>query len=85
MKKPQKKPHANPSGYLVVTFENFPGVAMPLLSEEECKARGVKPGKLPPLDTWTPTQQAAIAELAEVLAQVAVKEVLESEQTEELS
>jgi len=57
---------------------------MPLLSEEECKARGLKPGKLPPLETWSPRQQAAIAELAEVLAQVAVKEFLESEQSEEL-
>ena len=54
---------------------------MPLLSEEECKARGVKPGKLPPLDKWSPEQQAAFSELADVLAQVAVREILESEKS----
>ena len=81
MKKSQKRQDAKPSCYLVATFEKFPEVAIPLLSDEECKARGLKPGKLPPLDKWSPEQQAAFSELADVLAQVAVREILESEKS----
>jgi hypothetical protein len=38
MKKKQK-------GYLVATFEGFPGVRIPLLTDQECKERGIEPGR----------------------------------------
>lgn len=66
------------SGYLVATFENFPGVEIPLLSEGECRARGIEPGKLPPVDAWSPEQRTALYELAEIIAQAAVDDVFRS-------
>ena len=64
------------SGYLMATFEKFPGVQIPLLSDEECKARGIEKGKFPPFDSWTPEQQAAGKRLGEALAQLAVKQAM---------
>jgi hypothetical protein len=66
------------SGYLVASFENFPGVRIPLLSDEECKARGIEKGKFPPFDTWTPEQQAAGRELRVCLAKMAVTQAMRS-------
>lgn len=66
------------SDYLVATFEKFPGVEIPLLSESECRARGIEPGKLPPVETWSPEQRAALYELAEIIAQTAVDDILTS-------
>jgi hypothetical protein len=66
------------SGYLIATFEKFPGVQIPLLSDEECKARGIEKGKFPPFDSWTPEQQAAGKRLGEALAQLAVKQAVRS-------
>lgn len=56
-------------GYLTATFPNFPGVRVPLLSDEECKVRGIEPGKFPPFETWTPKQQAAGRKLADILGE----------------
>ena len=69
------------SGYLVATFENFPRVKIPLLSESECRARGIEPGKLPPIDAWSPEQRAAFKELAEVIVQVVVDDIFRSSAT----
>jgi hypothetical protein len=43
-------------GHLVAKFPGFGGVEIPLLSEEECRARGITPGRLPPRETWTQAQ-----------------------------
>lgn len=63
-------------GYLVATLGKFPGVPIPLLSDEECRARGIKPGRLPPLDTWSKDQQGALHELAMIVAEAAVRQQL---------
>jgi hypothetical protein len=64
------------NGYLIATFEKFPGVQIPLLSDEECKARGLENGKFPPFDSWTPEQQVAGKRLGEALAELAVKQAM---------
>jgi hypothetical protein len=75
-KTPNKRVRATkPSGYLVATFEKFPGVAIPLLSDEECKARGIEPQRLPPMETWSPEQQEAGRKLRDVFMEIAVKQV----------
>jgi hypothetical protein len=63
-------------GYLVATFEKFPGVRIPLLSDEECRARGIEKGRLPPFETWSPEQQAAGKELGEIFARMAVTQAM---------
>lgn len=65
-------------GYLVAEFPNFPGVRIPLLSNEECKERGIEPGKFPPFSTWTPEQQTAGQKLAEILCEMAVSQAYRS-------
>ena len=64
------------SGYLIATFERFPGVRIPLLSDEDCKARGIEKGKLPPYDSWNSEQKAAGKRLAEALAGMAVTQAM---------
>lgn len=59
-------------GFLVAEFQNFPGVRIPLLSDDECKRRGIEPQRLPPLETWTPEQQEAGRQLGEILSRMAV-------------
>src|SRR5579872_1959886 len=54
------------SGYLIAEPSGFPGVRIPLLSDEECRARGVEPGRLPPRETWTQKQRDAADKLAEI-------------------
>ena len=36
-----REPTRKDNSYLVATFANFPGVEIPLLSDEECQARGI--------------------------------------------
>jgi hypothetical protein len=76
-KKSTKKAQTRSSRYHVATFEKFPGVEIPLLSEDECRARGIESGKLPPFDTWSPEQQAAFHELAEIIAQAVVDVIMQ--------
>jgi hypothetical protein len=38
--------------YLVAKFPDSEGVEIALLSEEECRARGIEPGRFPPRETW---------------------------------
>ena len=54
-------------GYLVAEPSGFPGVRIPLLSDEECRARGIEPGRLPPRETWTQQQRDAADRLIEML------------------
>jgi hypothetical protein len=64
------------SRYAVATFEKLPGVSIPLMLDEECKIRGIEPGRFPPFDTWTPEQQAAGRELSKALVEMAVDQSL---------
>jgi hypothetical protein len=54
-------------GYLVAEPSGFPGVRIPLLTDEECRARGIEPGRLPPRETWTQAQRDAADRLEEIL------------------
>jgi hypothetical protein len=63
-------------GYLVAEFPGFSGVRIPLLSDEECRERGIEPGRLPPRETWTQAQRDAADRLAEILAPRAFYEAL---------
>jgi hypothetical protein len=65
-------------GFLIATFENFPGVSIPLLSEEECKARGIEQRRFPHFDTWTPEQKAAGRRLSKILAKMAITQAMRS-------
>lgn len=38
------------TGFLVAQFEKFPGVRIPLLSDDECKERGIESQRLPTSD-----------------------------------
>jgi hypothetical protein len=71
-----KKVRANQGGYLVATFENFPGVEIALLSDQESQVRGIVPKPFPPFETWTPQQQAAHGRLVEVMMGLAVRQTL---------
>lgn len=63
-------------GYLVAHPSGFPGVSIPLLSDEECAARGIKPGRFPPRETWTQEQRDAADRLSEILAHHAFREAM---------
>ena len=41
MTNPTKAATRKNKSYLVATFENFPGVRIPLLSDAECRALGI--------------------------------------------
>ena len=62
--------------YLVAYPSCFPGGAIPLLSDEECAARGIEPGRFPPRETLTQQQRDAADRLAEILIPVAYTEAL---------
>ena len=63
-------------GYLVAEPSGFPGLKSPLLSDEECRDRGIEPGRLPPRDTWTQQQRDAADELIEMLLPHVFQEAL---------
>lgn len=69
---------ATSKGFLVAEFEKFPGVRIPLLSDDECKERGIEPQRLPRFETWTPEQQKAGRELREILTRMAVAQAFRS-------
>jgi hypothetical protein len=50
-------------GYSVAEPSGFPGVKIPLLSDEDCRARGIEPGRFPPRATWTQQQRDAADKL----------------------
>lgn len=63
--------------YLVATFANLPGVEIPLLSKDACEARGIEPGRLPPIETWSPEQQKAGRQLGVLLYEMAAAQALQ--------
>jgi hypothetical protein len=64
-------------GYLVAEFPGFGGVEIPVLSEEECRERGITPGRLPPREAWTQAQRDAADRLMEIFAPRAYLEALQ--------
>jgi hypothetical protein len=64
-------------GYLVAKPAGFPGLAIPLLSEEACRARGIEPAKWPPRETWTQAQRDAADRLADILRPHVFREALQ--------
>lgn len=87
MSKPESKKIAETKEILVAELSGFPGVRIPLLSDEECKARGIEKPKLPPFDTWPPEKQEAGRKLAEALLDLAWPQALQlmSDEIERLS
>jgi hypothetical protein len=64
-------------GYLIAKPSGFPGLEIPLLTDEECRARGIQPGRFPPRETWTQAQRDAADHLEEILAPRAFYEALQ--------
>lgn len=64
-------------GYLVAKPSGFPGLEIPLLSDEECRARGIKPGRFAPRETWTQAQRDAADRLVEILFPHVLQEALQ--------
>jgi hypothetical protein len=77
MPKQTKRAARKDASYLVATFSNFPGVEIPLLSDEECRQRGIESGHLPPFETWSPEQQKAGRELGVLLYEMAAAQALQ--------
>jgi hypothetical protein len=63
-------------GYLIAEPVGFPGLRIPLLSDEECRARGIEPVRFPPRETWTQAQRDAADRLVEILLPHAYLEAL---------
>jgi hypothetical protein len=64
-------------GYLIAEFPAFGGTRIPLLTDEECRERGIQPGRFPPRETWTQAQRDAADRLEEILAPRAFYEALQ--------
>ena len=62
--------------FLVAERSGFPGLRIPLLSDEDCKARGIPVVTFPPFETWTAEQQDAGRKLADALMRLAVPQAL---------
>lgn len=70
----QRKLGKPPKPYLVATCSGFPGVSIPLISEEERIARGIELHNFPPFSTWTPEQQAAGRKLQSLMIDETVRQ-----------
>jgi len=69
---PRNKP------YLVATFENFPGVRIPLLSDAECRARGIDKPTRPIFAHMTKEKRLnALQPLITLLAEQIARDILE--------
>jgi hypothetical protein len=77
MPKQKKRATHKDAPYLVATFSNFPGVEIPLLSDKECRERGIESGHLPPFETWSPEQQKAGHKLGVLLYEMAAAQALQ--------
>jgi hypothetical protein len=63
-------------GYLIAEFPAFGGARIPLLTDEECRARGIEPGRLPPRETWTQEQRDAADRLMEIFTPHVIREAM---------
>ncbi len=64
------------NGYLVAEPSGSPGLRIPLLSDEECRAVGIEPVRFTPRKTWTQAQRDAADRLVEILLPHAYLEAL---------
>lgn len=64
MPRTQPKPKARPARrgrpYLVATFADRPGIEIPLLSDEECQARGIERPTVSLLDHLSPEERLKV-------------------------
>jgi len=59
---------------LVGELTGFQSVRIPLLSDEECKVRGIERPRLPPFETWSDEQQKAGRRFGDILARMTLKQ-----------
>ena len=70
------RPKHKQTAYLIAEPAGFPGLRIPLLSDEECRARGIEPVRFPPRETWTQAQRDAADRLVDILLPHAYLEAL---------
>ena len=59
--------HRPRRGISLLSPQDSPALRIPLLSDEECRARGIEPVRFPPRETWTQEQRDAADRLVEIL------------------
>ena len=80
MTKPKQRTARKDPSYLVATFENFPGVRIPLLSDAECRARGIDKPELPLFNHLTPEERLTkLSPLIDLLVEAIVRDALDVE------
>jgi hypothetical protein len=80
MMKPRQRGTRKDRSYLVATFANFPGVEMPLLSDEECQARGINKPAIPFFDHLTPEERLKkLSPLIDLLVEAVIRDIREGE------
>ena len=78
MTKSRKAAARKDTSYLVATLPNFPSVEIPLLSDDECEARGIRQPTISLLGHRTPEERLKILEpLIAILAEQIARELLE--------
>jgi len=70
------KSKGKPRPYLVAEPEGFPGVRIPLVTEEERIALGLSDVKLPPKSSWTEEQRQALDQLGKIVIPIAIYEAV---------
>ena len=76
--KPRTRRRPRDDSYLVATFVGFPGVEIPLLSDAECKVRGITKPTISLLGHLTPEERLKRLEpLIALLAEQIVRELLD--------
>ena len=80
MTKPKQRTARKDPSYLVATFEKFPGVEIPLLSDDQCRARGISIPTFSPLAHLSPEERLNVLQpLITLLAEQIVRDALEEE------
>jgi len=76
MTKPKKKAAHKDKSYLVATFANFPGVEIPLLSDDECQARGINKPAISLLGHLTPEERLkTLSPLIDLLVEAVIRDI----------
>lgn len=78
MTRQKKRAAREDKSYLVATFANFPGVEIPLLSDEECQARGINKPAISLLGHLTPEERLEkLSPLIDLLVEAVVRDIRE--------
>ena len=78
MTKQKQRAAGKDRSYLVATFANFPGVEIPLLSDEECQARGINKPAIPFFDHLTPEERLKkLNPLIDLLVEAVIRDIRE--------